>query len=492
MINLKSKTFIIKREIIPRSNEYEILEKYNCVANQIHNACLNRVMKQYNKLRHDRDYQKLQDDYKYAKKHKLDLTELKKAYTKFDQKYGLTEYALHDFVKTIKRHFNLLGIDECQKLATRAFYTYRKYRYGNAKTINYRKHNSDIFIEGKSKKSTCRYLNDVLYLGAKRKFQLAEPDDYQEAALKSKVKYAGVKAETIRGKKRWFAYIVLEGIPPIKKRYPGLSIRKVSLDLGPSIVAIASDRDVNIYSLFENLVPDYKKIRELQRAMDRSRRTTNPLNYNKDGTCKKRSELKAVHASNKWWFYSKRYKRLKAELKEIYRHLRILRSQHHEKLANYILSLGGDIYTEKLNLQSWQKRSKNIVINPKTNKPFSKKRFGKSISNGAPGMLLSIIERKLTYFERKIKKYNTYTVKASQYNHITNDYLSKSLNDRIYTIENVTLQRDMYSAYIGLHINPDLKTINKQSMNIKFNNYLKLQDKAIKDLKNTELKWYVI
>ncbi|WP_169803137.1 hypothetical protein [Neobacillus novalis] len=39
-----------------------------------------------------------------------------------------------------------------------------------------------------------------------------------------------------------------------------------------------------------------------------------------------------------------------------------------------------------------------------------------------PAMLLTIIDRKLGYQGRSIKKIDTYTIKASQFNHVTGEY----------------------------------------------------------------------
>lgn len=490
MKKIKSKTFVIKIEIIPISNQTEILEKHNKVAKQIYNCCLNEIMKRYRKLCYDLEYQSLQEKYKNAKKKNLSLDELKKEYSKLDQKYGLTEYSLHDFVKIIKNHFNLLGSHECQKLATRAFNAYKKVRYNNAKKVNFKKYDEDIFIEGKSHTSSCHYKDNYIYLGRKNKFKLKEPDDYQKEALKNNIKYSGIKPETIRGKKRWFAYIILEGIPPLKRNY-NESQDKTGLDFGVSTIAIASNKEVNIYDLDQNLIKNYKKIRILQRAMDRSRRASNPNNYNENGTCKSRKQLKEIHPKGKLWYYTKRYEKLKALFKEIHRHTKEIKKQHHEKLANHIISLGNQIYTEKINFQSWAKRSEQTIINPKTGRPYSKKRFGKAIANGSPGMLLEKIKQKLSYIDKKVIEYNTNKIKASQYNHITDSYIKKKLKLRLYEINNIILQRDMYSAFISKHVNDDLETINKEAMKNEFDNYLKLQNESINKLKNTSLRWYV-
>ena len=54
----------------------------------------------------------------------------------------------------------------------------------------------------------------------------------------------------------------------------------------------------------------------LQQAMDRSRRATNPDNYNADGTIK---------SGKKKWHYSKRYNKLMLQLKELQRKCKAIR-----------------------------------------------------------------------------------------------------------------------------------------------------------------------
>ena len=94
----------------------------------------------------------------------------------------------------------------------------------------------------------------------------------------------------------------------------------------------------------------------------------------------------------------------------------------HEKLANEILALGSDIRVETMRFQSLQKRTKETTKNKKNGKINHKKRFGKSIANRAPAMLLTIVDRKLGYQGRSLKKIDTYATKASQFNHLTSEY----------------------------------------------------------------------
>ena len=121
------------------------------------------------------------------------------------------------------------------------------------------------------------------------------------------------------------------------------------------------------------------------------------------------------------------------------------------------------------------------------------KRYGKTIKNRAPSMFLSILDRKLKYYNLELKKINTYKVKASQYNPIDRTYKKKQLKDRLIELnEGIIVQRDLLSAYIIAHTNDDLETIDEVSCYDDFNTFKKLQDNEIQRLKdNKQLSWYI-
>ena len=146
--------------------------------------------------------------------------------------------------------------------------------------------------------------------------------------------------------------------------------------------------------------------------MDRSRRATNPGNYNPDGTIKKQGNKKVT------WNKSNHYIKYQNQVKELYRKQADVRKYQHECLANHILSLGDKFYVEKMNFAGLQKRSSKTEKNDE-GKFKKKKRFGKSLANRAPAMLLNIINRKLSYYGLKLIEINTYKAKASQFNHMT-------------------------------------------------------------------------
>ena len=209
--------------------------------------------------------------------------------------------------------------------------------------------------------------------------------------------------------------------------------------------------------------------------MERSRRKTNPNNFNQDGTIKKQGSKKVV------WVRSNAYLKLLLRLKELYRKQAAIRKLQHEVLANEILKLGDNIFVETMNFSGLQKRSSQTEKN-EDGKFKKKKRFGKSIGNRAPSMLISIIDRKLSYYDKMLNKIDTWSVKASQYNHVEETYKKKKLSQRWNHFGDIKVQRDMYSAFLIMNVEPDLKSVSKTKCEERFENFMKLHDLEVKRL----------
>ena len=107
-----------------------------------------------------------------------------------------------------------------------------------------------------------------------------------------------------------------------------------------------------------------------------------------------------------------------------------------------------------MNIKRLQKRSRDIRINPKTNRPFSKKRFGKAIFRAAPSGFRTALKTKALQLGIDFEIISPKNVKPSQYNHITQTFEKKSLSTRIYDLSNEykNVQRDLYSAFLIGHI----------------------------------------
>ena len=107
--------------------------------------------------------------------------------------------------------------------------------------------------------------------------------------------YATLVPRMIRGKYRVYLHLTIEGKAKPKYDRFGSPRHKygkgiIGADIGTQTVAYTSDTEVGLKNLSErgsSIQTSERKERLLYRAMDRSRRATNPQNYNDDGTVKK-------------------------------------------------------------------------------------------------------------------------------------------------------------------------------------------------------------
>lgn len=463
----KTLSFVIKLELCANSKEKNIIDKRIRVAKSLYNAGLSYLIKRLKGLRGDKDYRRLIAEKKDKDAVKGMTKEQKENYKKertlalkeIEAKYGYSLQHTIDYINSIyKSHFKCdVGSVIVQKLCERAFDAVEKTHYYKAKKVNFESlYRGNFSIEGRTNKDTLRFIgNKIKWFDLEIPVRIDKNNSYIMEALESRTKFVRLITETIRGKKRYFIELVQEGIPPKKNRHYGALKSTVGLDIGPSTIAIVSDDYVDLVSLKSiKLEKSQAKINRLQRKMDRSRRANNPNKFNENRTIKR--------GNKDPWIESNNYKILKKSLAKEHRKLRINRKEFHEALANLIVSLGADIRVEKINFKSWQKKAKETTRNKQNGKINKKKRFGKSILNCAPAMLLEIIDRKLRYCGANLKKINTTKCKASQYDHITNTFNKKELSERIHLAGGeIPIQRDIYSAFLIKNTMNDLESISQ-------------------------------
>ena len=343
------------------------------------------------------------------------------------------------------------------------------------------KRKGEISLEGKSNETG--FIFDIrtmkLKLGKKLFCNLKPIDERQKNCFKNRIKFCRVLKRYIRGKRRYFLQIVFEGIPETDFQ---IGEGEVGLDIGTSTVAVSSDDEVKLLKLSET-ERETRKIRILQRSLDRKRRMANPDNYDENGRIKKK---------RKEWKLSKNYFKELNKLKEIYRKKRVKDNQHKNILVKFILSQGDTVKTEKTSVSSWKSRSKKTVINKNNGKTASKKRFGKSVINNAPGTLKRKLSEKLSYFGKELIEINPFKTKASQFNHISQEFKKCSLEVRFKElVQGIVVQRDLYSAFLIKNVE-NLSEYNMKKINEQFNEFYEKQMKEIERIKNEgSLKFYV-
>ena len=472
--------FIVQFPLKTEKYQEDILDKRFEIGRQIYNSLVNITQKRYKEMIKTKRYRNLISQLSGDKNKDKCIW---KQINDTRKQFGMSEYSFYHDVTKIRRHFSdNIDSHTAQRIASNLWKAYEKLFYGNGEYIHYKGYGFLNSLEGNSNAQGIRFRNnEILWNGLKIPVVIDYNNYYENQALKLEIAYCRIIRKFVRKKYKYYVQIVFKGTPPIKvdnetgevKHYIGEG--DVGIDIGTSTIAYSSTTDVKILELANKVQNIENQKRRLLRKMDRSRRATNPNNYNEDGTIKKQCNKKMV------WNKSNHYVKCQNKLKELYRKQADVRKYQHECSANEIISLGDNIYVEKMNFQGLAKRSTKTEKNDK-GRFKRKKRFGKSIANRAPSMLLEIIDRKLSYYGRRLIKIDTWSAKASQFNHFDGTYNKKKLSQRWNDFNGIKVQRDLYSAFLIMNTADDLKSFDIDKCNERFNNFYRLHNLEVERL----------
>jgi hypothetical protein len=287
----------------------------------------------------------------------------------------------------------------------------------------------------------------------------------------------------IRGKVRYFVQIVLEGLPVVKRRKGGsfrhhYGVGRVAGDIGIQSLAVVTKDQVilkNLAERSENAFSYERKIDLLQRDLNRSRSAMNPQYFDEKGCVKK---------GKKEWKVSKRYLKAQGKLRELHRKAAESRKYAHNEEVNRLRSMGDELIIEQMNMKGLQKKAKEVTVNKKTGKFNRRKRFGKSIGKRSPGYFIQQAKYRFKVTGGIMREVNTWTFKASQYDHILDDTSKKQLSKRWHLLPNgIKIQRDLYSAFLLYCTENELKKPNKQDCDNFFNHFLMMHHQCIEEIK---------
>jgi len=422
MKRAKTETFVLELPLVVTPKAERVLLSRSEAARRLYNAVLGEALRRQSLMRESKAWRKAQG--------LKDKKERSATFRKVCTEYSFTSASLSAFGTNCKNRAgwdNRLGAHETQKIAERAFASVELYGYGKRGKPRFKGTKRPLHsIESKTNATGIRWKRDtgsVEWNGVTLPAMLAPDgrDRYQEEALGRATKYCRILWRTLNGKRRWYVQLMQEGLPPVKQYIPS---GETGLDVGPSTIAIVSEQAAELVSFCPSVKQPWKSIRKIQRAMDRSRRATNPDCYNADGTFKKGKRLKV---------FSGRYTILKRCLPEAERRLAAERKRSHGELVNDILSHGNIVKSEKLSYKSFQKN------------------FGKSVKVKAPGMFISMLRRKAESAGGGLIELDTWALKLSQYDHPTGTFTKKPLSQRWHTLGDGSgiVQRDVYSAFLA-------------------------------------------
>ncbi len=238
----------------------------------------------------------------------------------------------------------------------------------------------------------------------------------------------------IRGKRRWFTQLVLEG-EAYKKPWAFQDSGTVGVDMGSkhgAVVAVSAGYAENHLlnsKVAEALQKGRTEERRRARAQDRSKRAMNPDAFDEKG-----KNIRGKRASNR----SKRYLLLSAERQEEQRVLKESKRQQRNALANRIVTLGASVHMEKISHRQWQRSG-----------------MGRSMLASTPAALTTAIQHACEKYGREFVEINTRNAKLSQLCHECGKYTKKipsgPIASRISACDcgRVPIQRDLYSAFLA-------------------------------------------
>ena len=508
-------SFVVKVKLHLQDNVKNHLNKSFHIADSAYNETLSFGLKRFSAMKKNERYQELlerrrevvktQENIKKknkeeAKQIKTQLKEINEELGKIQMNYGLTKYQLSSWILERRKQteaYQHLNAGELQIIAKNAYQTLSQVIFYKTKPekLKFRskyslKHSfrNRVNKEGtrlvESKKTDVAYR---LYIHKKSTFidiSVNAFTEYQQEQLlrADKIKYVQIVSKTIRGKQIFYLHIVCQGIP-VSKIQKGKGV--TGIDPGISTVAYVSKDSCELVDLVpKDFARKEKLIQNLSRKIERSRRVNNPEAYNENGTIKEDVRFKPL---------SKRAKRLAIRRQTAYRKLTEDRRKIQGELVNHIVSQSSVIKIEDLDVESLKKRKRETRINPKTGRPFSKKRYGKAVFKAAPGYFRTLLLQRANSTGCKADIISPKKTKPSQYNHITGEFNKKELKTRIYNLtdEITDVQRDLYSAFLIAHIEND-KYLTKQ-LEENFDNFYKNMKKQLHILrqKPSRLSWYV-
>lgn len=389
---------------------------------RLYNATLGEALRRHSLLKQSRAWQ-----------HTRTITDKKlrgSEFKRLSKEARFTPAAIIAFARQCKNEAgwkDRLGSNVTQRIAEQVFAAVQQYAFGKRgrprfKGVNRPLHSLEATTNAANiiwkPETGCVEFGD-LTLPALLPSQVQDP--YLHEALTGRKKYCRVMWRNVNGQRRWFVQLMQEGAAPAK--YVVADGAVVGLDIGPSTVAVVGDGSASLVKFCAAVVQPWKETRRLQRAMDRSKRATNPQCLNANGTWKKGQKFSP----------SKRYTALRTEYAEVERKLAAERKRAHGELANQILGLGNVIQSETLSYIALQKN------------------YGKSVKVRGPGMFVEQLRRKAESAGGEVRDLHTWSLKMSQYDHITQTYAKKPLSQRWHELGDGSgvVQRDIYSAFLA-------------------------------------------
>lgn len=460
---------------------FDIVEKFK-------NTLIGFELRKLKQLERTRAWKRLMKSIRECRDEKQKKV-LFKTRNKMLQENGFSEFGfINDVTRLgVHKHFaEHITAKIAQRAGQDVWRSFEKYLFSNGRMVHFHRRGTLDSIANKYARDGMMIDGDVLTWKGGRcenrvtlKLKIRRPKNaYEWEMMQKEVRNMRVVRKWIKTRYKYYLQITFAG-EPASKFHP-IGKGRVGIDIGTQTIAWSSSSEVRLAELAAGVKQNHAEKAVLQRKMDRSRRATNPDNFNPDGTIKRGVKLR--------WVKSKHYLRMEGRVRELERKNADIRKQEHCRMANHILSLGKEIYIEPMEWTALARRAKETKKD-KNGKFARKKRFGKSIANRAPGMFMLLLEQKCKRVGGEYHEVAKWTFKASQFDHVSGEYQKKTLGQRWSYLKNGDkIQRDLYSAFLLMNSAPSLAETDVDRCKKTYPKFQKLHEIELDRLLNEDKK----
>ncbi len=470
----------------------DILNKRINMCHRIYNQCVKKSKSAYAEMAKTKEFRAIKQELKEIREEKADKKKKtpreKELYTRLNAIYkenGFTEYGMQDLARIQSRDAGYKkNIDSvtASKVGKRLWTAWNRFLFGDGQEVHFSHYYDFNSVEGAYNKTGIRLLKTtsanwkgerwaIVWNKISIPVGIREDNMYEQEAMRNEIAYNRIIRKVSNGKVRFYVQTIFHGIPPRKRDKKtgefvhNLGHGRVGLYITLTNITAVTDDGVKKFPLADEVQPIEEKIAELQRKMERSRRSTNPDNYNPDGTIKKQGNKKVT------WVRSNHYEEMRLELKSLQTKQARVRKHCHERLANVILSLGDDFVINQQNFKDFSKRKEETEMK-EDGSYMSKKRFGKVIANRAPAEFVQILDQKLGYHELILHKVKVDELGINKLNHETGELEERDNKCRTLEIGGRTVDKQTYMAFLLQNLASDYTVVDTELCAAKFDSFV--------------------
>jgi hypothetical protein len=362
MKRAKTPTFLVELPLLVDSAQASRLHAHLEAGRCLYNALLAEANKRLKRMRKDPAWQAARAIPRTKQQERA------QAFSQVRRKYRFSEYEMHEYAKRARCTWIAEHLDAtmAQTLATRAYQAVNRVCLGKAKKVRFRSRGRGLdSVEGKRNDVGMRFVLDpnagdggfLIWNQEVIPALINWRDPVVQHGLRHPIKYVRLlrrKASSPRAKgadsesNRYFVQLILQGHAYHKPKHEAGS-GTIGLDIGPSTLAIVpQEGECQFVTFCDELVPNARQKRRLQRKMERQRRANNPDNYDEQGRVKKAGKTRLR------WKESKRYRAIRRQHATAKRKLAAHRKSLHGKLVHDIVKVGTTIRIEQTAFKGWQ------------------------------------------------------------------------------------------------------------------------------------------